>query len=146
MWRWRDWVIDAFNRNKPYDQFTIEQLAGDLLPNSTLDQRIASGFNRNHRGNGEGGIVPEEYAVEYVVDRVDTTSTVFLGLTVGCARCHDHKYDPSPSASITNSTPTSTTSPNAASPEIRQLAAHDQSPDPLPASRTESPRRRHRRP
>ena len=94
MWRWRDWVIDAFNSNKPYDQFAIEQLAGDLLPNATLDQRIASGFNRNHRGNGEGGIVPEEYAVEYVVDRVDTTSTVFLGLTVGCARCHDHKYDP----------------------------------------------------
>jgi hypothetical protein len=94
MWRWRDWVIDAFNSNKPYDQFVVEQLAGDLLPNATLEQRIASGFNRNHRGNGEGGIVPEEYAVEYVVDRVDTTSTVFLGLTVGCARCHDHKYDP----------------------------------------------------
>jgi hypothetical protein len=94
MWRWRDWVIDAFNSNKPYDQFTVEQLAGDLLPNATPDQRIASGFNRNHRGNGEGGIVPEEYAVEYVIDRVDTTSTVFLGLTVGCARCHDHKYDP----------------------------------------------------
>jgi hypothetical protein len=94
MWRWRDWVIDAFNRNMPYDEFTVEQLAGDMLPNASLDQRIASGFNRNHRGNGEGGIVPEEYAVEYVVDRVDTTSTVFLGLTVGCARCHDHKYDP----------------------------------------------------
>ncbi len=94
MWRWRDWVIEAFNRNMPYDRFTVEQLAGDLLPNPTLDQRIATGFNRNHRGNGEGGIVPEEYAVEYVIDRVDTTSTVFLGLTAGCARCHDHKYDP----------------------------------------------------
>ena len=94
MWRWRDWVIEAFNRNMPYDEFTVEQIAGDMLPNATLDQRIASGFNRNHRGNGEGGIVPEEYAVEYVVDRVDTTSTVFLGLTAGCARCHDHKYDP----------------------------------------------------
>ncbi len=94
MWRWRDWVIDAFNRNMPYDQFTIEQLAGDLLPNATLDQKIATGFNRNHRGNSEGGIVPEEYAAEYVVDRVDTTSTVFLGLTVGCARCHNHKFDP----------------------------------------------------
>jgi len=94
MWRWRDWVIDAFNSNKPYDQFVIEQLAGDLLPNATPDQRLATGFNRNHRGNGEGGIVPEEYAVEYVMDRVDTTSTVFLGLTIGCARCHDHKYDP----------------------------------------------------
>jgi hypothetical protein len=94
MWRWRDWVVDSFNHNQPYDQFTVQQIAGDLLPNATLDQRIASGFNRNHRGNGEGGIVPAEYAVEYVVDRVDTMSTVFLGLTVGCARCHDHKYDP----------------------------------------------------
>ncbi len=94
MWRWRDWVIDAFNRNMPYDQFTIEQLAGDLLPNATLNQKIATGFNRNHRGNSEGGIVPEEYAAEYVVDRVDTTSTVFLGLTIGCARCHNHKFDP----------------------------------------------------
>ncbi len=94
MWRWRDWVINAFNRNMPYDQFTIEQLAGDLLPNATLDQKIATGFNRNHRGNSEGGIVPEEYAAEYVVDRVDTTSTVFLGLTLGCARCHNHRFDP----------------------------------------------------
>jgi hypothetical protein len=94
MWRWRDWVIEAYNRNLPFDQFTIEQLAGDMLPGATLEQRIASGFNRNHRGNAEGGIIPEEYAVEYVVDRVDTTATVWLGLTVGCARCHDHKYDP----------------------------------------------------
>jgi len=94
MWRWRDWVIDAFNRNKPYDRFTVEQIAGDLLPGATRDQRVATGFNRNHRGNGEGGIIPEEYAVEYVVDRVDTTSTVFLGLTLGCARCHNHKFDP----------------------------------------------------
>ena len=94
MWRWRDWVIDAFNSNMPFDQFTIEQLAGDLLPGAALSQRIATGFNRNHRGNAEGGIVPEEYAAEYVVDRVDTTATVWLGLTMGCARCHDHKYDP----------------------------------------------------
>ena len=94
MWRWRDWVIEAFNSNMPFDQFTIEQLAGDMLPAATLEQRIATGFNRNHRGNAEGGIIPEEYAVEYVVDRVDTTATVWLGLTVACARCHDHKFDP----------------------------------------------------
>ena len=94
MWRWRDWVIEAFNANMPFDQFTVEQIAGDMLPNPTLEQRIATGFNRNHRGNGEGGIIAEEYAVEYVVDRVETTSTVWMGLTLGCARCHDHKYDP----------------------------------------------------
>lgn len=94
MWRWRDWVIDAFNQNKPYDQFAVEQIAGDLLPHATQDQIVATGFNRNHRGNGEGGIIPEEYAVEYVIDRVETTSAVFLGLTLGCARCHNHKYDP----------------------------------------------------
>ena len=94
MWRWRDWVIEAFNRNQSFDQFTIEQIAGDMLPNATREQKIATGFNRNHRGNTEDGIVPEEYAVEYVVDRVETTSTVFLGLTLGCARCHSHKYDP----------------------------------------------------
>ena len=93
-WRWRDWVISAFNANKPFDQFVVEQLAGDLLPNPTLEQRIATAFNRNHRINAEGGIVPEEYRIEYVVDRVDTTSTVFMGLTLGCARCHNHKYDP----------------------------------------------------
>ncbi len=94
MWRWRDWVIESFNQNKPFDQFTIEQLAGDLLPNPTLDQIIATGFNRNHRGNGEGGSLAEEFIVEYWVDRVETASTVFMGLTMGCARCHDHKYDP----------------------------------------------------
>jgi hypothetical protein len=93
-WRWRDWVIEAFNQNKPFDQFIVEQLAGDILPNATLDQKIATAFNRNHRINAEGGVVPEEYRVEYVVDRVDTTSTVFMGLTLGCARCHNHKYDP----------------------------------------------------
>ena len=94
MWRWRDWVIDAFNQNLPFDQFTIQQLAGDLLPNPTIEERLATGFNRNNRANSEGGIVPAEYYVEYIVDRVDTTSTVFMGLTVGCARCHSHKYDP----------------------------------------------------
>jgi len=94
MWRWRDWVIEAFNRNLPFDQFTVEQIAGDLLEEPTLEQRIATGFNRNHRGNAEGGIIPEEYQVEYVADRVDTTFAVWQGLTMGCARCHDHKYDP----------------------------------------------------
>ncbi|MFO0871472.1 MAG: DUF1553 domain-containing protein [Pirellulales bacterium] len=94
MWRWRDWVLAAFNRDVPFDRFTVEQLAGDLLPQATLEQRIATGFNRNHRGNSEGGIIPEEFAVEYVVDRVDTTATVWLGLTLGCARCHEHKFDP----------------------------------------------------
>jgi len=94
MWRWRDWVINAFNANMPFDQFTIEQLAGDLLPAATQDQKIATGFNRNGRINGEGGIIAEEWRVETVIDRVETTSAVFLGLTMGCCRCHDHKYDP----------------------------------------------------
>ncbi|HTB13448.1 MAG TPA: DUF1553 domain-containing protein [Bryobacteraceae bacterium] len=94
MWRWRDWVIDAFNRNLPFDQFARDQIAGDMLPNATREQKIATGFNRNHRANTEDGIVPEEYAVEYVVDRVETTSAVFMGATLGCARCHNHKYDP----------------------------------------------------
>ncbi len=93
-WHWRDWVIDAFNTNKPYDRFIVEQLAGDLLPNATLDQKIATGFNRNHMINFEGGAIEEEYQNEYVIDRVETTSAAFMGLTMGCARCHDHKYDP----------------------------------------------------
>ena len=94
MYRWRDWVIYAFVFNKPYNEFVLEQLAGDMLPHPTLDQKIATAFNRNHRGNAEGGIIPEEFQVEYVVDRVDTAFTVFQGLTIGCARCHDHKFDP----------------------------------------------------
>ena len=93
-WRWRDWVIDAYNNNMPFDQFTVEQLAGDLLPNPTLDQKIATGFNRNHRINTEGGVIAEEWRVETVIDRVETTAATWLGLTAGCARCHDHKYDP----------------------------------------------------
>src|SRR5260370_30698572 len=91
---WREWVIDAFNTNMPFDRFTTEQLAGDLLPNATAAQKIASGFNRNHMINFEGGAIPEEYHNAYIVDRVNTTATVFLGLTLGCAQCHDHKYDP----------------------------------------------------
>lgn len=93
-WRWRDYVIDAFNKNMPFDQFTVELLAGDMLPNATTDQIVATGFNRNHRLNTEGGVIAEEWRVENIIDRVETTSTVWLGLTSGCARCHDHKYDP----------------------------------------------------
>ena len=94
MWRWRDWVIDSFNNDQSFYDFTVEQLAGDLIPDGTTEQKLATGFNRNHRSNSEGGIVFEEYLVEYAVDRVDTTATVWLGLTMGCARCHEHKYDP----------------------------------------------------
>ncbi len=94
MWPWRDWVVSAFNRNMPYDQFTVWQMAGDLLKNPTREQLLASGFNRNHMINFEGGAIPEEYHVEYVVDRVETTANAFMGMTMGCARCHDHKYDP----------------------------------------------------
>ena len=94
MWRWRDYVIESFNANLPFDRFVTEQLAGDLLPKPTLDQRIATAFNRNHVINSEGGIIEEEYRVEYVADRVRTASTALLGLTTECARCHDHKFDP----------------------------------------------------
>ena len=94
MWRYRDWVINAYNDNMPFDQFTIEQIAGDMLPDATLEQRIATAFNRNHGMNGEGGVVPEEFLTENVVDRVSTTGTVWMGMTLGCARCHDHKFDP----------------------------------------------------
>jgi hypothetical protein len=94
IWRYRDWVIDAFNRDMPFDQFTIEQIAGDLLPNPTLEQRIATGFHRNTMQNLEGGVDQAEAHFMKLVDRVDTTATVWLGITLGCARCHDHKYDP----------------------------------------------------
>jgi len=94
MWLWRDWVINAFNGNKPYDQFTVEQLAGDLLPNATQSQRVATGFVRNNMTNDEGGADPDEYLNKYVVDRVNTLGAVWLGMTVGCAECHDHKFDP----------------------------------------------------
>lgn len=94
MWPWRDWVIKAFNDNKPFDQFTIEQLAGDMLPGATTDQIIATGFNRNHRLNGEGGIIDEEWFIENVIDRVESTGLTWMALTFNCCRCHDHKYDP----------------------------------------------------
>ena len=94
MWPYRDWVVQALNADMPFNQFTIEQLAGDLLPNPTLEQRIATGFHRNTQINGEGGIDPEQFRVEAVFDRVATTGSVWLGLTVGCCQCHDHKFDP----------------------------------------------------
>jgi len=93
-WIWRDWVVKALNADMPFDQFSIEQLAGDLLPNATIEQKIASGFNRNHLLNGEGGAIAEEQRFNNLFDRVDTTSTTWLGLTMACAQCHDHKYDP----------------------------------------------------
>ncbi|WP_309715985.1 DUF1553 domain-containing protein [Armatimonas sp.] len=93
-WPWRDWVVSAFNKNLPYDQFITQQLAGDLLPNATKETRLATAFNRLHRMTNEGGSVPEEWRLEYVADRVRTLGTAFLGLTLECARCHDHKYDP----------------------------------------------------
>ena len=93
---WRDWVVRALNENMPFDRFTIEQLAGDLLPNATPDQKTASAFNRNHLLNGEGGAIPEEQRNVILFDRVDVTATTWLGLTLACAQCHDHKYDPIP--------------------------------------------------
>ena len=94
MWPWRDWVIHAFKKNMAYDQFVTYQLAGDLMPNAGLEQILATGFNRNHKITAEGGVIPEEYRIEYVEDRTTTLGIAFLGLTLECARCHDHKYDP----------------------------------------------------
>jgi hypothetical protein len=94
MWKWRDWVINAFNKNMPYNEFTIEQLAGDLLPEATVDQKIGSGYVRANMSTGEGGAIEQEYQCKYTFDRVETTATIWLGLTMTCARCHTHKYDP----------------------------------------------------
>ncbi len=94
MWPWRDWVISAFNANLAFDDFITWQLAGDLLPNPTYEQILATGFNRNHMQTQEGGVVAEEYRTEYVVDRVNTFGRAFLGISMECARCHDHKHDP----------------------------------------------------
>ena len=94
MWPWRDWVVRAFNANQPYDRFTVEQIAGDLLPKATEEQILATGFNRNHMINGEGGRIAAENRVEYVFDQTETVGTVWMGLTLNCCRCHDHKFDP----------------------------------------------------
>ena len=94
IWKYRDWVIDALNRDLPFDQFTIEQIAGDMLPDATVDQKIATGFHRNAMTNEEGGVDPEEALYKVLVDRVNTTATVWLGTTLACAQCHNHKYDP----------------------------------------------------
>src|SRR5204863_3571533 len=94
IWKYRDWVINAVNRNLPFDEFIVEQLAGDLLPNATLEQRIATGFHRNTQINQEGGIDKEQFRIESIIDRVNTTGAAFLGLTIGCCQCHDHKFDP----------------------------------------------------
>jgi hypothetical protein len=93
-WAWRDWVVESFNRNTPYDRFTLEQFAGDLLPDATAEQKLATCFHRNHMTNGEGGRDPEESRVDYVLDRVNTMGTTWLGMTLGCAQCHSHKFDP----------------------------------------------------
>ncbi len=94
IWKYRDWVIDAFNADMPFDRFTIDQIAGDLRPETARAPRIATGFHRNTQINQEGGIDVEQFRIEAVIDRVNTTGTVFLGLSIGCAQCHDHKYDP----------------------------------------------------
>ena len=94
IWRYRDWVISAFNRNLPFDQFTLWQMAGDLLPDATLEQKMATAFHRNTMTNTEGGTDDEEFRVAAIKDRVDTTMQVFMGLTMGCAKCHSHKFDP----------------------------------------------------
>ncbi len=94
IWPYRDWVINALNRDLPFDQFTIEQLAGDLLPNPTLEQKVATGFLRNSMLNQEGGIEPEQFRTEAMIDRMDAVGRTWLGLTIACAQCHNHKFDP----------------------------------------------------
>jgi len=94
MWKWREWVIDAFNRNQHFDEFVLWQLAGDLLPNATTEQKLATGFCRNNMINFEGGAIADEYLAAYIKDRTSTFATAFLGLTLACCECHDHKFDP----------------------------------------------------
>jgi len=128
MWPWRDWVVKAFNENLPYDQFTIRQLAGDLLPDATHEQILATGFNRNHMINGEGGRIAEENRVDYVMDMTETMGTVWLGLTLNCCRCHDHKFDPLTQAdyyrftAFFNQTPVTGAGRDAQTPPVLEVA------------------------
>lgn len=128
MWPWRDWVVEAYNENLPFDQFTIWQLAGDLLPSPTHEQILATGFNRNHMINGEGGRIAEENRVDYVMDMAETMGTVWLGLTLNCCRCHDHKFDPLTQAdyyrftAFFNQTPVTGAGGNAQTPPVLEIA------------------------
>ena len=132
MWPWRDWVVDAFNRNLPFDQFTLWQVAGDQLPDATFEQRLASGFFRNHMINGEGGRIAEENRIEYVFDMTETLGTVWLGLTLNCCRCHDHKFDPLTQAdyyslfAFFNQTPINGGGGNPQTPPVLEVPAESQ--------------------
>lgn len=132
MWPWRDWVIDAFNKNLPYDQFTVWQLAGDQLPEASFEQKLATGFCRNHMINGEGGRIAEENRVDYVMDMTETTGTVWLGLTMNCCRCHDHKFDPLSQkdyyrlSAFFNQTPVDGGGGNPQTPPVLAVASDDQ--------------------
>lgn len=133
MWPWRDWVIDAFNRNLPWNDFTVWQLAGDQLPDATFEQKLATGFCRNHMINGEGGRIPEENRVDYVMDMSETAGTVWLGLTMNCCRCHDHKFDPLTQRdyyrlfAFFNQTPVDGGGGNPQTPPILEAPGRDQS-------------------
>lgn len=132
MWPWRDWVVEAFNKNLPFDQFSIWQLAGDLMPGATEEQILATGFCRNHMINGEGGRIPEENRIEYLFDQTETLGTVWLGLTFNCARCHDHKFDPLPSRdyygllAFFNQTPVDGGGGNPQTPPVLAVASPEQ--------------------
>ncbi|MBP6784921.1 MAG: PSD1 domain-containing protein, partial [Verrucomicrobiales bacterium] len=131
MWPWRDWVVNAYNKNLPYDQFTLYQLAGDLLPNPSQEQILATGFNRNHMINGEGGRIAEENRIDYVMDMTETMGTVWLGLTLTCCRCHDHKFDPLTQAdyyrfnAFFNQTPVTGAGGNPQTPPVLDIAPPD---------------------